>query len=306
MGSDSMEDSFHEVETTHSEYFADVSYFHNSNFSDRVLMIEIIPDRPDEIDSTLGMDLTRLGYKIVTISSQVLASNLDFFGKWFSNDMMTVLMSNCHRSVNLRMHASEAAALMNNLHDLNCNTLEPNRRPLLVRWIAPLFGKAKLNVDGASKGNPPRVAGCGWVLRCHCAFIFAFSRCLDSGTSSVNAELLALKHGLMLCKDMNIHKVVVETDSLLVVNWLNNETQPPLQYRELLEGILKLRNDMMFCKVSHVYREANSLADGLANYGARGNNASFSCPSQLPKHLLAIYALDSAGVPTFRSIPASV
>lgn len=187
---------------------------------------------------------------------------------------------------------------MNNLHDLNCNTLEPNRRPLLVRWIAPPFGKAKLNVDGASKGNL-RVAGCGGVLRCHCAFIFAFSRCLGFGTS-VYAELSALKYGLMLCCKKNIHKVVVETDSLLVVNWLNNETEPPQQYRELLEDILKLRNQM-FCKVGHVYREANSLADGLANYGALGIDASFVCPSQLPKHLLAIYALDGAGVPSFRN-----
>lgn len=37
---------------------------------------------------------------------------------------------------------------------------------------------------------------------------------------SVYAELMALHHGLELCLEHNFHGVQVETDSMLIVQWL--------------------------------------------------------------------------------------
>ena len=64
------------------------------------------------------------------------------------------------------------------------------RQELLVRWCAPVEGWVKLNVDGASKGNPG-IAG-GGVLRDHYGNWIQGFACNLGWCSSVKAEFLAL------------------------------------------------------------------------------------------------------------------
>ncbi|CAL5433246.1 unnamed protein product [Camellia sinensis] len=122
--------------------------FNDSDFSDRVLRIEIIPDKPESdstrnrkssiedidkendgfvededvqnIDSFWNMDCSMvLGVKNVHISSPILAAKSPFFCKLFSNGMR----ESEQRHVTLRIHASEEAALMDLLNFMYSSTL---------------------------------------------------------------------------------------------------------------------------------------------------------------------------------------
>lgn len=83
----------------------------------------------------------------------------------------------------------------------------------------------------------------------------------------------------------------MELDSVMVVNWITHKSPPPWRYYTLWDDILQLCFHISFF-IHHVYREGNGLADGVANLGANGLNASYSSISQLPRPLLGLFNLD--------------
>ena len=86
-------------------------------------------------------------------------------------------------------------------------------------------------------------------------------------TTSVAAELWALRDGVNLCIDLNLTNVLIEMDAKIVVDLL-------LKGEEKIHG-----NDVLIvdCKegskkisrvrIQHCYREANKCADALARRG---------------------------------------
>ncbi|RXI03537.1 hypothetical protein DVH24_004189 [Malus domestica] len=122
----------------------------------------------------------------------------------------------------------------------------------------------KLNVDGSRKS----VKGClsaGGILRA-AAGVWIAGFTVNIGVGSVlNAELWGLFHGLTLAWRLGYRKVHVELDSAVAVTLIMdfNSFMHPLAHliticRELL------RRDCI-CLVSHVYREKNRVADGMAD-----------------------------------------
>jgi hypothetical protein len=66
--------------------------------------------------------------------------------------------------------------------------------PIPIKWSPPPLGWFKLNTDGSSLGNPG-MAGGGGVIRNHFGdWVGGFSRAIGF-TTSVQAELRALKNG---------------------------------------------------------------------------------------------------------------
>lgn len=104
---------------------------------------------------------------------------------------------------------------------------------------------------------------------------------------------------MVLCYQLGLHDLVVETDSLLVVNWLNQKKKPPWQHIELWYDILSLSSFMNF-QIIPSFRKGIGVADGLAKLGADGLDASFSSATQLRKHLYGIFLTDKSGLPSFR------
>ncbi|XP_058080640.1 uncharacterized protein LOC131228795 [Magnolia sinica] len=87
----------------------------------------------------------------------------------------------------------------------------------VVHWKRPSPGWVKLNVDGSSRGNPG-MAGSGGVYKGENGDLrFAFSASYGMA-SNTWAELRAVHDGLTLCFQQGLTKIVVESDSLLVVN----------------------------------------------------------------------------------------
>ena len=135
-----------------------------------------------------------------------------------------------------------------------------------VGWTYPANDWIKLNVDGCSKGNPG-VAGAGGVLRDNMgSWIAGFTR--NNGIcSSVTAELWAAYIGLQLTWDRGYRKVILESDSRVVIGLMQGDTPSmdrnytlTMQIRDMLERDWEIQT-------VHIFREANCVADWLANYG---------------------------------------
>jgi len=80
------------------------------------------------------------------------------------------------------------------------------------------------------------------------------------------AELWGVYYGLYLAWEKKVSRVELEVDSALVVGFLKtgvSERHPLSFLVRLCHGFL---SKDWIVRISHVYREANRLADGLANY----------------------------------------
>ena len=124
-----------------------------------------------------------------------------------------------------------------------------------------------LTVDGAARGNPGD-AGCGAAISDESgAVVKELSRYLGKATNNV-AEYEALLMGLEALIAMGKKKIRVQSDSELLLRQLNGQYRardPKLQMR--FERARSLLRHFDRCTIVHVRREANKLADKLANRG---------------------------------------
>ena len=99
-----------------------------------------------------------------------------------------------------------------------------NMVPTPIKWSPPL-GWFKLNIDGSSLGNPGLARG-GGVIRNHLReWVGGYSRAIGF-TTSIQAELRALKDSLLLVIDLKILNHEIEMDSLVTVELINFITTP--------------------------------------------------------------------------------
>lgn len=82
------------------------------------------------------------------------------------------------------------------------------------------------------------------------------------------ALIWALRLGIKLARQLQLHNVILEMDSLLVVNMVNLGVTMNANFKPLLEDIItELRLLDWRPTITHVYREANRCADHLAKQG---------------------------------------
>ncbi|KAG7592734.1 Ribonuclease H domain [Arabidopsis thaliana x Arabidopsis arenosa] len=163
----------------------------------------------------------------------------------------------------------------------------------LIGWSAPQMGWFKLNTDGASRGNPG-LAAAGGVLRNEegewCGgFALNIGRC-----SAPLAELWGVYYGLYIAWEKRVTRLELEVDSEMVAGFLKQgigETHPLSFLVRLCHGFI---SKDWIVRISHVYREANRLADGLANY-AFTLPLGFHALSTVPMVVDSIIREDVAG-----------
>ncbi|KAG7568097.1 Ribonuclease H domain [Arabidopsis thaliana x Arabidopsis arenosa] len=155
-----------------------------------------------------------------------------------------------------------------------------------IGLVKPQSGWVKLNTDGASRGNPG-LATTGGVLRDEAGeYCGGFAVNIGKCTAPL-AELWGVYYGLYIAWEKQITQVELEVDSELVVGFLKTgiDDSHPLSFLvRLCHGFIA--KDWTV-RVSHVYREANRLADGLANY-------AFTLP--LGFHALSVVPIDFASI----------
>ena len=125
-------------------------------------------------------------------------------------------------------------------------------------------------------------------------------------TTSVAAELWALRDGIQLCLELNLLAMIIELDAMLVIDLIRNTNHNPNGNNNLVadcgEGMARIPR----VKIQHCYREANKCADALARRGALlpCNFLVFDSP---PANVALLLSLDDAGFLYERSVaPASV
>ncbi|KAM3713747.1 hypothetical protein ACJW31_01G279800 [Castanea mollissima] len=126
----------------------------------------------------------------------------------------------------------------------------------------------KLNLDGSSMGNPGLAGGGGLLIRNERGeWIKGYARAIGI-TTSVAAELWALRDGIHLCSALKLPAVKFELDSKLVVDLMKKELDNPNGLDVLVTDCRESMKAIPYVRIQHCYREANKCADALAGRGA--------------------------------------
>lgn len=89
---------------------------------------------------------------------------------------------------------------------------------------------------------------------------------MNIGESSVTmAELWGLYQGLNLAWNIGISHLLVEVDSYCVVQMTAKQATVPNAYYPLMVAIREILSRNWQVSITHIYREANSAADFMAN-----------------------------------------
>lgn len=97
---------------------------------------------------------------------------------------------------------------------------------------------------------------------------------------------------------LGVGKLVIESDSELLVSWCHTHNTPPWRLQALWKKI-RVLGDLMCYSIVHVYREANATADSLAKLGACGISFTYFGHAELPKVTFGKW-VDTVGLPNWR------
>lgn len=187
--------------------------------------------------------------------------------------------------------------------DLDCGWVGYARQSLSkvrymsVAWEPPTDGFYKLNSD-ASVVNGMAYGG-GLLRDSQGRFIFAFYKEFGEG-DVLHAEGMSLLHGLRLCQQRQVHPVVAEVDSALLVHLALSSQIAKWPFCNILREIRFLLVSMDV-SLRHVYREANSAADALAS-STLGFDVLWTNLYDLPQELRCILSLDGRSFPFVRAV----
>lgn len=134
-----------------------------------------------------------------------------------------------------------------------------------LRWTKPTQPFLKLHCDGSAKD---RILGAGGIIRDHCGnWVSGYSSSLGTG-HILKAELWSILHGLKLAKDLNITHLIIETDSKIAVDLINDTNLSSHHRLFFLINICRCYLRMFDeARINHIFREANQPADLLAKWG---------------------------------------
>lgn len=112
------------------------------------------------------------------------------------------------------------------------------------------------------------MAGIGGIIRDDkFAFVMAFAK--NIGIASNNkAELWALKQGLQLVIQLEIRKIIIETDSLFLISCLRNRGLTHSSHLTLLLDVQRMMRKLERAIIKFGYGEVNGAADYMAKKGS--------------------------------------
>jgi ribonuclease HI len=125
-----------------------------------------------------------------------------------------------------------------------------------------------LRFDGGSRGNPGK-SGCGFVIhKSKTNDTQIYSDCCYLGDNQTNnyAEYNGIIMGLEKAIKLNIKSIIIEGDSLLVINQLLGKWKVKSENIKILhekaDNLLKMFD---YYTLTHIPRSKNKIADELAN-----------------------------------------
>ena len=114
-------------------------------------------------------------------------------------------------------------------------------------------------------------------------------------STSVAAELWALRDGIRLCIALKLPAVIIELDAKLIVDLLQKTDGHQNCIDALVSDCKTELGNIPRVQINHCYREANKCADALARRGALFSQ-DFVIFLDPPAEVSLLLSLDSAGV----------
>ncbi|CAL1353889.1 unnamed protein product [Linum trigynum] len=142
----------------------------------------------------------------------------------------------------------------------------PTRTEAEISWKPPPPEWVTLNSDGSVLHDTGQAAA-GGLLRDHTRRCLAAFACNLGYCSITQAELRGAVEGLQLAWTLGYRRVRVELDSCCAILLLEKRTGDTYHHTALVDWFQELQSRGWEVSISHIYREANKCADGLASYG---------------------------------------
>nr|POF11678.1 putative ribonuclease h protein [Quercus suber] len=162
----------------------------------------------------------------------------------------------------------------------------------LILLDAPLTDK-EIFEDGSSLGNPGLAGSEGLIRNEKGDWVKGFAFAIGT-TTSVAAELWALRDGIRLCIALKLQAVVIELDSKIVIDLLKKELNNPNALDILVSDCRNSLRNIPTVRIQHCYREGNKCADALARWGV-SLSQNFSIFLDPPSDVALLLSLDAAG-----------
>jgi ribonuclease HI len=179
--------------------------------------------------------------------------------------------------------------------NVNVHSLKPTTIKEVV-WQPPLSNWMKCNTDGASTSSS---SSCGGLFRnSNADFLYGFAENTRIASAFV-AELCGAMNAIEIAASKNWNNLWLETDSTLVVLAFKSSSLVPWVLSNRWHNCLLLTQSMNFI-VSHIFREGNFCADGLANIGLFLDRLTFW--NELPLVIKDNFDADRLGKPFFRVV----
>ncbi|GLU24096.1 hypothetical protein SLE2022_400600 [Rubroshorea leprosula] len=146
------------------------------------------------------------------------------------------------------------------------NLIHDTRAPRWVSWNPPPHPYLKLNTDGSHNHHSGKAAAGGLIRDHNGRWVHGFA--VNVGlTTSFLAELWGCREGLKLAHSLGIQQLVLEMDSLLAIQLIQNRQVSAGPASVLLTDIFVLIDFFSSCLVQHTLREGNLAADFMASMG---------------------------------------
>lgn len=179
---------------------------------------------------------------------------------------------------------------------------KPQLKSTMVMWEKPKGNEWKLNTDGSFNSEEGKAGAGGIVRKRNGHMVMAFATPVHFYTNNYS-EVKAALHGVQWCITRNPRKLILELDSLLVVNMILGKCKIPWKLQRDITTIQQMvqQNNI---QIQHCFREGNEVADLLSKHAHNLNNmAIFLEESELPREVRGAIRIDRIQLPTFRIRP---
>ena len=172
---------------------------------------------------------------------------------------------------------------------------------IALKWNKPNTGWFKLNVDGARNVHNGRIRAGGVIRDYTGVWIEGFFAHIGIG-EVIEAEAWGLLLGLKMAVKLKIERLEVECDSELLVNMINQGANQLHPLKTIINSCIELQNTFIDCRVMHIYREINKVADSLAKCSL-DRDLGVQVLDQPPMHITQALLDDLSDFPCFRNVP---
>ncbi|XP_024177957.1 uncharacterized protein LOC112183874 [Rosa chinensis] len=133
------------------------------------------------------------------------------------------------------------------------------------KWKPAAANRVKINVDGAFLEQIPHGEIGGIMRDSSSQFIAAFTQSVQHVTSVKHVELLAIRAGIDLTKQLQLHQATIESDCLQAVQEIAYADYQSLDFGSVIDDIRVGMMDIQGVQICFAPRTSNKVAHKLAN-----------------------------------------